>query len=233
MSTIREQIEARRPLALRSLGCWNWLLGKVAGTRVTPNQISVLGMFFGLLAGVLLYLTSSLEGGSPSQRAVLLVGILVIVLRGACNIFDGVLAVETGRASRLGLLFNEVPDRISDVGIYVGAGYAIGSHPTLGWAAALGAVSTAYIRIQVQLAGSSPDFSGPMAKPARMIVLCLAMASLALLPLNGFVLPSGGQGLGPIGISLALIVLGSFATVVTRLRHATRELRANHKDDES
>jgi len=74
--------------------------------------------------------------------------------------------------------------------ILAGAGYAIGSHPTLGWTAALGAVFTACIRNQVQLAGASPDYSGPMAIPARMVVVCLAMASLALLPLNDWQLSS-------------------------------------------
>ncbi|MGB6219910.1 CDP-alcohol phosphatidyltransferase family protein [Haloferula sp.] len=230
MITIKQQIENRRPLALRELGCWTWLLKKAAGTGITPNQISVLGMIFGLAAGALLYLTPSLKNGSPIQRSILLAGILAIILRGACNIFDGVLAVETKRASRVGLLYNEVPDRISDIAILAGAGYAIGSHPTLGWAAALGAVVTACIRNQVQLAGASPDYSGPMAKPARMVVVCLAMASLALLPLNDWKLSFSGQGIGPIGISLALVVVGTFVTSIVRLRHAAIELNQGTLD---
>ena len=233
MITIKQQIENRRPLALRELGCWNWLLKKVARTGITPNQVSALGMFSGLAAGTLLYLTPLFGDGTSPQRWLLLSGIFAIILRGACNIFDGILAVETGRASRVGLLYNEVPDRVSDIAILIGAGYAIGSHPTLGWAAALGAVSTAYIRIQVQLAGASPDFSGPMAKPARMVVVCLAMASLALLPLGDWRQSlGGGQGFGPIGLSLALVVIGTFATAVIRLRHAAHELNSKTETDD-
>lgn len=231
MITIKQQTESRRPLALRDLGCWMWLLKKLTTSGITPNQVSVLGMIFGLSAGVMLTLTASLEFGSTPQRMILLGSVLLVILRGACNIFDGVLAVETGRASRVGLLFNEVPDRVSDIGILVGAGYAIGSHPTLGWAAALGSLATAYIRVQVQLAGASPDYRGPMAKPARMTVLCLVLGSLALLPLDWWPSASSGQGLGLIGGALSLIIAGTLATTLIRLRHAFVELLPNDHHD--
>ncbi len=231
MITIKQQTENRRPLALRDLGCWTWLLKKLTTSGVTPNQVSVLGMIFGVSAGALLALTPALEFGSLLQRIILLGSVFLVILRGACNIFDGVLAVETGRASRVGLLYNEVPDRISDIGILIGAGYAIGSHPTLGWAAALGSLATAYIRVQVQIAGASPDFSGPMAKPARMTVLCLALGLLALLPLGWWPSPFMGQEIGLIGGTLALITLGTLATTIIRLRHAFVELLPNDHHD--
>ena len=231
MTTIKEQMENRRPLALRDLGCWTWLLKKLRHSGVTPNQISVLGMMAGLGAGALLAITHRYDAGGTTGSTILLTSIALIILRGACNIFDGVLAVETGRASRVGLLFNEVPDRVSDIAILVGAGYAFGSHPALGWAAALGALATAYLRVQVQLAGASADFSGPMAKPARMTVLCLAMAALALIPPAWWPAPTGRQDFGIIGAALALITAGTFATCIVRLRHACQELqtRSHHE----
>lgn len=231
MITIKQQTEDRRPLALRDLNCWMWLLKKVAASGITPNHVSVLGMLAGLTAGTLLYLTHTQELGSGAQRLFLLGSVLLVILRGACNIFDGVLAVETDRASRVGLLFNEVPDRISDIGILVGAGYAIGSHPTLGWATALGALATAYIRVQVQIAGASPDYSGPMAKPARMTVLCLTLGLMAFLPLDWWLSTDTGQGLGLIGYTLALITLGTLITAIRRLRHAFVELLPNDHHD--
>lgn len=231
MNTIKQQTESRRPLALRDLECWTWLLKKITSTGITPNQVSVLGMVFGLAAGALLIFTASQEPGSTPQRFFLLASVILVILRGACNIFDGVLAVETGRASRVGLLFNEVPDRVSDIAVLVGAGYAIGSHPTLGWAAALGSLATAYIRVQVQLAGASADYSGPMAKPARMAVLCLALGLLALLPLDWWPSSLSGQGLGLIGVALAIIVLGTLITSIIRLRHAFVELLPHNHDE--
>lgn len=229
MITIKQQMESRRPLALRELGCWMWLLRKLTASKVTPNQISVLGVGFGLAAGISLALTAAIEPAGSTQRILLLSAIILIILRGACNIFDGVLAVETGRASRLGLLYNEVPDRISDLGIFLGAGFAIGSHPLLGLAAALGSVITAYVRVQVQLAGASADYSGPMAKPARMVVLCLAAGILALLPGKWWITNSSGTG--PIGLSLLLIILGTLVTAAIRLRHAAIELQSPQNHD--
>ena len=231
MNTIKEQTESRRPLALRQLGCWEWLLRKLADSRITPNQISVLGMIFGIGAGIALFLTASLETGSALQRTALLGSVGLVILRAACNIFDGVLAVNTGRASRLGLLFNEVPDRVSDVVILIGAGHAVGSLPVLGWAAALGALATAYIRVQVQLAGASADFSGPMAKPARMTLLCLGVGIPALLPVEWWPWAPLGPGIGLIGASLILISVGTLATTIHRLGRASRELEPVNHDD--
>jgi phosphatidylglycerophosphate synthase len=227
MTTVQQQIERRRPLALRSLACWKWLLGRLAARKVTPNQISVLGMAAGLAAGTALALTPLLESGAPSQRLLLLASVLLVILRGACNIFDGVLAVETGQASRVGLLYNEVPDRISDIAILAGAGFAIGGHPLLGLAAAMGSPMTAYIRVQVQLAGAAADFSGPMAKPARMVILCVAVGVLALLPTEWWPVRFGGLGL--IAASLALIAAGTAVTSLIRLRRAAHELQTRHE----
>lgn len=229
MITIKQQTENRRPLALRDLKCWNWLLKKLASSGVTPNQISMLGMGFGLAAGGLLALTYFQSLEPNAQRLLLLGSVLLVILRGACNIFDGILAVETGKASRLGLLYNEVPDRISDIAILIGAGYAVGSHPTLGWAAAIGSLITAYIRVQVQLAGASADYSGPMAKPARMTVLCVAVGLLALVPTQWWQSTAGASQPALIGISLVIIIVGTLITTIVRLRNAFTELQpCNH-----
>src|SRR5258708_5113414 len=82
-----------------------------------------------------------------------------------------------GRLRLGGELFNEVPDRVSDVAIQVGAGYAFGSSPTLGFSAALAAVLTAYVRAQSNAVGAPQEYCGPMAKPQRMVI----MAGLALI----------------------------------------------------
>jgi len=40
-----------------------------------------------------------------------------------CNLLDGMVAIEGGLKTPAGELFNDVPDRISDPLILVGAGY--------------------------------------------------------------------------------------------------------------
>src|SRR5215475_6504615 len=87
----------------------------------------------------------------PAMRAALLVVAAAgIQLRLLCNLLDGMVAVEGGRGTKSGEVFNDAPDRLADVLIFVGAGYALrwpdwGS--ALGWAAAVVAVLTAYVRI--------------------------------------------------------------------------------------
>ena len=70
----------------------------------------------------------------------------LIQLRLAANMFDGMVALETGRASPTGELFNEVPDRVSDAAMFIGAGYAAGGNPTLGYLAACLALFVTYVR---------------------------------------------------------------------------------------
>ena len=218
MITIEEQTRRRRPLRVRNLEAWTRLLHFVGKTSLTPNQVSVVGMVAGLGAGGLLGLTGSGSFPPAAVPAAFLTAIALVLIRGGCNIFDGILAVETGRASRVGLLFNEVPDRVSDVALLVGAGHAIGGDPLLGWIAALGAMATAYLRVQVQIAGASSDYRGPMAKPARMGVLVAALVVQLVIP--------AGADAGVIRIALLLIIAGTILTTLRRLFHAARELQS-------
>ncbi|PZS36579.1 MAG: phosphatidylinositol synthase, partial [Pseudonocardiales bacterium] len=143
---------------------------------MTPNGISLAGMAIAAVAGACLALVSI--AGSAVGQVVLLAGAAVLVqLRLVCNMLDGLLAVEGGMGTRTGPLFNEVPDRIADLFILVGAGYAIrwvDWGPELGWLAGVLAVLTAYVRLLGGSLGFVQWFSGPMAKPQRMAVLTLA-----------------------------------------------------------
>ena len=99
---------------------------------------------------------------------------------------DGLLAVEGGLKSATGELYNEIPDRIADALVLVPLGYAGGTGPSiaLGWAAACGAVFTAYVRALGATLTNRHDFRGPMAKPHRMAAAtlgCLGMMTLDLL----------------------------------------------------
>jgi len=68
-------------------------------------------------------------------------------------------------------LYNEIPDRVSDAAICIGAGYGSGSLPELGYVAAVVALFVAYVRAQGAVAGAPQEFCGPMAKPQRMFTL--------------------------------------------------------------
>ncbi|MCB1086986.1 MAG: CDP-alcohol phosphatidyltransferase family protein, partial [Verrucomicrobiae bacterium] len=72
-------------------------------------------------------------------------GAVLIQLRLLCNLLDGMVAIEGGRKTATGDLWNEIPDRFADTFLLVGAGLAAGAW-WLGALAAWGAVMTAYLR---------------------------------------------------------------------------------------
>jgi phosphatidylglycerophosphate synthase len=133
---------------------------------------------------------------------------------------DGMLAIEGGRQSRMGPLFNEIPDRIADVFFLVSAGYAVTWFPwgeSLGWGAAVAAVLTAYVRLLGGSLGLTEHFCGPMAKPHRMAVLtagCLISMVEVAYGYEGRVL----------AVALAVIMAGSIVTFARRTRLLAREL---------
>jgi phosphatidylglycerophosphate synthase len=142
---------------------------------VRPNSVSIAGVGFALAAGVMFVLSSTVAG---EARACLLVGAAGCVqLRLLCNLLDGMLAVEEGLKTQTGEIFNDLPDRLEDVLILIGAGYAVrhlAFGVTLGWAAALLAVLTAYVRVLGGSLGLTQRFTGPMAKQHRMFALTVA-----------------------------------------------------------
>ncbi len=150
---------------------------------------------------------------------------MLIQLRGACNIMDGVLAVETGTSSRTGYLWNEFPDRLADAATMIGAGYAAGGDPTAGWAAALAAVIVAYTRALARVAGAPMDYRGPMAKPARLALVCAVAVYCALTP--AVWQPGWGTGgaIGLMGAALWIVTGGCIVTIWRRLHHAAHCLK--------
>ena len=209
----------RRPLKSREWSFAQRLTKKLADVGCTPNGISVAGMVFALLAGIAFVMTSSTSG--EGQRACWWLGALGVQMRLLANLLDGMVAVHANKASSLGEVFNEVPDRFSDLFILVGLGYAAHGHPTLGALAAAGAILTAYVRAFGASLGLGQDFCGPMAKPQRMFFVSLGAIWVGSAPHAWSSL--GGYGI-PVWV-LSLVFVGSLVTVVRRLAHLTRQLK--------
>jgi len=149
-------------------------------------------------------------------------GAAFVQLRLLCNLFDGMVAVEGGKKTKSGEVYNDFPDRIADAFVLVGAGHAAPSFPgavELGWAAALLAVTTAYVRTLGGSFGLRQDFIGPMAKQHRMAVVtgaALLAAVEAVLGMPPRVLPA----------ALVVIVVGCMVTIVRRLGRIVAGLEA-------
>lgn len=201
-------LSARRPLATRSTAWARALAAGLARAGASPNAISVASLLFAALGAWALL--------APPSMSTLLATAACVQLRLLCNLLDGMVAVEGGRQTPTGALYNEVPDRIADSLFVVALGYAVNT-PWLGWFAALAAALTAYIRVLGGSFGLAQDFRGPQAKPHRMAVLTAACVCGAF----EFELNSSSYAL----LAAAwVIAVGSVLTCVLRTRAIARAL---------
>jgi phosphatidylglycerophosphate synthase len=164
-------------------------------TPLTPNGVSVAGIGFAAAGAACLVL-------APRHPWLWLGAAVFIQLRLLANLMDGLVAVEGGRKSPTGALFNEFPDRIEDSLLLIAAGCAA-ALPVLGWAAALLAMGAAYVRALGGSLGLPQDFCGPMAKQHRMALLTLGSLASLVAP----VMPA----------VLAIICAGATVTAARRL----------------
>jgi len=221
MSDNSEKELDRRPIAARNMKFSSVVTDRLAAIGVSPNTISVWSVIFGCLSGAAFWATS---GNNAPQGLLFLLAAFFILMRLLANMFDGMVAVKTGTSSAVGELYNEVPDRISDSIILIGAGYAVSGSVLAGFWAALCAMLTAYVRAVGKGAGARQEFCGPMAKQQRMFLLIvsalfMAAAPEAWRPDFGW---SGGQGL--LAVVLIFIAVGSGYTSWRRLKKINHAL---------
>ena len=180
-ATPKNETEGRRPLKSRQIPLFQKLASWLAKTRITPNMISVSSTAFATVSAGAMIATrftdsSWVLSGCWVAAALFIQGRLI------ANLLDGMVAVEGGKGSPVGDLYNEVPDRVSDSLIFVAAGYSAGGIPEFGLAAALWPFSP-YVRAIGASVSAGQVFLGPMAKPQRMALMTLTSVILALLSL--------------------------------------------------
>src|SRR5437660_4644439 len=139
----------RRPIATRNRKWAQATTAWLASRNVSPNAISVAGMCACIVAGIALGLTSIAD-----YRILWLIAALGAQLRLTANMLDGMVAIASSRPSKTGELYNEVPDRISDAAVFIGAGFAWGGNVTLGYIATILAILTAHVAAAANLAAS-------------------------------------------------------------------------------
>ena len=210
----------RRPIGARNTSWAKVSAGWLAARRVSPNQISVFSVVAAGIAGGLIASTLSVKPATRVPLLILAAGF--IELRLLCNMLDGMVAIEGGLQTKSGAVFNELPDRIADALVLVLAGYAVTFvewGAALGWAAAVLAIMTAYVRMLGGSLGLAQDFGGPMAKPHRMQL----MAAACVLSIPEALAGWGGRVLA---VALALVIFGSAITVGRRTAHIVRDLES-------
>jgi phosphatidylglycerophosphate synthase len=207
--------ESRRPLKTRERAWPRRMAHVLVRLGLAPNQVSAASIIFALLGAATFAAVPTTSGAS---LFLLLLGAAVCIqLRLLANLLDGLMAIEEGRQTTVGALYNELPDRLADSLFLAAAGYAA-EWPELGWASALLAVGTAYVRAFGASLGFGQDFGGPMAKQQRMFVLTAGSVVAIVLPHRPV-----------LAAALAIIALGSALTIGLRIRRLAGHLAARDR----
>jgi|SRR5699024_6530556 len=209
--------DKRRPIKSRSNPLMIRLAKWLSHKNIMPNQISLFSIVPAFIAMIALSLwqVSSLLW---IQILLLIVAIAGIQCRLLCNLIDGMVAIEGGKVTPAGELFNEVPDRVSDTLFFVGLGLSLISPFSneasyglaLGLLASLFAALTAYIRVLGVSIGSPAFFSGPFAKQHRMALMSITLIATII----GLFFSLTTEFLW---VAIIIIIVGSFITAIRRL----------------
>jgi phosphatidylglycerophosphate synthase len=210
----------RRPIATRNRKWAQAATVWLASRNVSPNAISIAGMCACIVAGIALAATSITH-----NRILWIIAALGAQLRLTANMLDGMVALASGRASKTGELYNEVPDRVSDAAVFIGAGFASGGNIALGYIATILAIFTAYIRAAGKIAGASNEFCGPMAKQHRMLVITVISICSAFTPRSWQMITFNDSQIGLMTLGLVVVVVGCVITVIRRVSRIAHALK--------
>lgn len=178
---------------------------------IQPDTISYLSIVAAFIAAICFW-------NSRSTPWLLIVAPLFCYLRLWFNMLDGMVAVAANKASRRGEILNDLPDRISDIAIFVGVAHSGWMNPFLGYWAAIFAVLTAYVGLFGQALGGQREFGGMMSKPWRMVAVSIG-AWLTLL------LQRQPERFSILDLTCTVVVVGCIQTIVVRLKHITAALQ--------
>ena len=213
MATVSNyESSSRRPIAVvfrRTAG---------AATRfcvrrgIHPDAISYLSIVAALIAAICFWKSGRIPW-------LLIIAPLFCYLRLWFNMLDGLVAFAAGKASRRGEILNDLPDRISDVVIFVGVAHSGLMNPLIGYWAAILALLTSYVGLFGQALGVQRQFGGVMSKPWRMVALhCGAW-------LTFFFASQSFATFTILDWTCLVVIGGCVETIVVRLKRITAALQ--------
>ena len=201
------QPESRRPIADVFRRTADLAVRLCVRLGISANLISVSSTIAAASAAL------CLVRSQPSSWLLLLAPGFML-LRLWLNMLDGMVALASGKASRRGELYNEIPDRISDFLIFGGVAHSGWALVPLGYWGGGAALLVAYIGTFGQALGAGRQFGGVMSKQWRMVALCVGCIAVYFI---GEARPQW-LGLQPMDWILVVVLAGCLQTVWTRLR---------------
>ncbi|MCS6801235.1 MAG: CDP-alcohol phosphatidyltransferase family protein [Chloroflexota bacterium] len=190
-------MKALRPLAARLTAP---LLGALARTPITPNQLTVVGAAVNAAVAVVIAVGENRVAG------------ILVLLASAFDLLDGALARASGRVSRFGAFLDSTLDRFGDAALFFGTAWrgVRTGNPLLTLLAFLACVASllvSYTRARAEGVGAKGEV-GLFDRPARIVVLAAGLMTNRLPP------------------ALLLITLGAAATVIQRIVAVRQQLSA-------
>jgi len=208
--------KSRRPIADIFRRTASGAVALCVRLNVHPDVVSYASIVASAFAAVCFWLAGR-------WHALLLVGPLFCYLRLWLNMLDGMVALASGKASPRGEILNDLPDRVSDILVFVGVAHSGLCALVSGYWAAIFAVLTAYVGMFGQAVGVQREFSGVMAKPWRMVTLHVgAWITFAIL------WTGGSARLGPLTMldwTCLVVIVGCAQTIWVRLARIMKSLR--------
>jgi CDP-diacylglycerol--glycerol-3-phosphate 3-phosphatidyltransferase len=182
----------------------NWWLARriakfFAAIGISPNFLSVLSFFFAVLAGLFFFFAGNSTHSHYSFNPLLLLAGVFVCLNSFLDALDGVLARETGNASKKGDFLDHVIDRYSDV--FIIGGIIFGGYVSweIGIVAIIGVLLSSYMGTQAQAVGLSRVYGGLIGRADRLLIIIAATFLTLIYP---HPIPASG--------SLSLLSLLSF-----------------------
>ena len=163
---VERQPTSRRPIAQIFRRTGDGATNLCVRLGIPPDAISYLSILAALAAALCFW-------KSGRNLWLLIIAPLFCYLRLWFNMLDGMVAVAAGKASARGEIVNDLPDRVSDVIIFVGVAHSDLMIPLIGYWTAIVSVFTAYVGLFGQAIGGRREFGGIMSKPWRMVALSL------------------------------------------------------------
>jgi phosphatidylglycerophosphate synthase len=210
------QPASRRPIANLFRKTAHAAVGVAVRAGIHPDVFSYASIVSAAASGALFW-------KSTTHPRYLAVAVAFALLRLWLNMFDGMVALAAGKASKKGEIVNDLPDRVSDVLIFVGVAHSGWCNPFSAYWVAIAALIVAYVGLFGQAVGVQREFSGVMAKPWRIVALSVGALITMFLVLNGRPFWTG-NGFMVLDWTHYAILAGCVQTVFVRLSRIFRAL---------
>jgi phosphatidylglycerophosphate synthase len=206
---------SRRPIAGMFRATARAAVNVAVRAGIHPDVFSYASILAAGAAGILFWQSSR-------HPKFLILGVVFAFLRLWLNMFDGMVAVAAGKASKKGEIINDLPDRVSDVVIFIGMAHSHWCHRLPGYWVAISALLVAYVGLFGQAVGVQREFSGIMSKPWRIVVLSIGAIATSIQVHREGAYWVGGWLL--LDWTNFIIIAGCAQTIVVRLMRIFRAL---------